>query len=112
MRSALKGCIIQTKNTTLAAWALSVNQREAAHQISPTRCRCLQNRITAAACGCEANSGGRRGILVGTPDEFFRREATKRGFTLPSLVAVRGGDGLPSQDAVYVQVREDHRKRR
>ncbi len=43
----------------------------------------LENMEHRGACGCEENSGDGAGILVGTPDKFFRKEAKRLGFTLP-----------------------------
>ncbi len=43
----------------------------------------LENMEHRGACGCEATSGDGAGILVATPDKFFRKEAKRLGFTLP-----------------------------
>ena len=43
----------------------------------------LENMEHRGACGCEPTSGDGAGILVATPDKFFRKEARRLGFTLP-----------------------------
>ncbi|MFT3786238.1 MAG: glutamate synthase-related protein [Tepidisphaeraceae bacterium] len=43
----------------------------------------LENMEHRGACGCESDSGDGAGILVGTPDKFFRKEAARLGFKLP-----------------------------
>src|SRR5215203_1677599 len=43
----------------------------------------LENMNHRGACGCESDSGDGAGIMVSTPDKFFRREAMKWGFKLP-----------------------------
>ncbi len=43
----------------------------------------LENMNHRGACGCEVDSGDGAGILVSTPDKFFKREAMKWGFKLP-----------------------------
>src|ERR1700749_1777752 len=43
----------------------------------------LENMNHRGACGCEEDSGDGAGIMVTTPDKFFRREALKWGFKLP-----------------------------
>src|SRR5689334_22243798 len=43
----------------------------------------LENMNHRGACGCEQDSGDGAGIMVATPDKFFRREAMKWGFKLP-----------------------------
>src|SRR5262245_16132793 len=43
----------------------------------------LENMNHRGACGCEPDSGDGAGILVATPDKFFRREARRLGFKLP-----------------------------
>ncbi|HVT91073.1 MAG TPA: glutamate synthase large subunit [Tepidisphaeraceae bacterium] len=43
----------------------------------------LERMNHRGACGCEANSGDGAGIMVATPDKFFRREARRLGFKLP-----------------------------
>jgi glutamate synthase domain-containing protein 2/glutamate synthase domain-containing protein 1/glutamate synthase domain-containing protein 3 len=45
----------------------------------------LENMNHRGACGCEENSGDGAGIMVATPDKFFRREAVKWGFKLPKF---------------------------
>jgi glutamate synthase domain-containing protein 2/glutamate synthase domain-containing protein 1/glutamate synthase domain-containing protein 3 len=43
----------------------------------------LENMNHRGACGCEPDSGDGAGILVATPDKFFRRKAGELGFKLP-----------------------------
>jgi glutamate synthase (NADPH) large chain len=43
----------------------------------------LENMNHRGACGCEPDSGDGAGIMVHTPDKFFRRECRKLGFDLP-----------------------------
>ncbi|HEY7090834.1 MAG TPA: glutamate synthase large subunit, partial [Tepidisphaeraceae bacterium] len=43
----------------------------------------LENMNHRGACGCEPDSGDGAGILMATPDKFFKREAKKWGFKLP-----------------------------
>src|SRR3954453_498906 len=43
----------------------------------------LENMSHRGACGCEPDSGDGAGIMVGTPDKFFRRKAGELGFKLP-----------------------------
>ncbi|HEY1628528.1 MAG TPA: hypothetical protein VGF52_01645, partial [Tepidisphaeraceae bacterium] len=45
----------------------------------------LENMNHRGACGCESDSGDGAGIMVATPDKFFRREAVKWGFKLPKF---------------------------
>ncbi|MEM8874381.1 MAG: glutamate synthase central domain-containing protein, partial [Planctomycetota bacterium] len=43
----------------------------------------LENMEHRGACGCEPNTGDGAGIMVATPDKFFRRKAGELGFKLP-----------------------------
>src|SRR5450755_1481363 len=43
----------------------------------------LENMHHRGGCGCEPDSGDGAGIMVGTPDKFFRRKAAELGFKLP-----------------------------
>jgi glutamate synthase (NADPH) large chain len=45
----------------------------------------LENMSHRGACGCEPDSGDGAGILVNTPDKFFRRKCGELGFKLPKL---------------------------
>jgi glutamate synthase (NADPH) large chain len=56
---------------------------KASHQIVSDALQMLENMNHRGACGCEENSGDGAGILVQTPDSFFRREAKKLKITLP-----------------------------
>ena len=54
------------------------------HQIVGDALQMLENMDHRGACGCEENSGDGAGILVRTPDAFFRRECKKMNVTLPA----------------------------
>jgi glutamate synthase domain-containing protein 2/glutamate synthase domain-containing protein 1 len=43
----------------------------------------LENMGHRGACGCETDSGDGAGIMISTPDKFFRRKAGELGFKLP-----------------------------
>ncbi len=43
----------------------------------------LENMNHRGGCGCEPDSGDGAGIMVSTPDKFWRKEASKLGFKLP-----------------------------
>ena len=43
----------------------------------------LENMHHRGACGCEPDSGDGAGIMVQTPDKFFRRKAAELGFKIP-----------------------------
>jgi glutamate synthase domain-containing protein 2/glutamate synthase domain-containing protein 1/glutamate synthase domain-containing protein 3 len=43
----------------------------------------LENMNHRGACGCEPDSGDGAGIMVRTPDKFFRKEAGRLGIKLP-----------------------------
>ena len=45
----------------------------------------LTNMEHRGACGCEPNTGDGAGILVQTPDEFFRKKCRELGFDLPEF---------------------------
>jgi glutamate synthase (NADPH) large chain len=53
------------------------------HSIVEQALKVLINLLHRGACGCEANTGDGAGILIQMPDRFFRREASRLGFTLP-----------------------------
>ncbi len=55
----------------------------ASHQIVSDALLMLENMNHRGACGCEEDSGDGAGLLVQTPDKFFRREAAKLNITLP-----------------------------
>ncbi len=56
---------------------------KASHQIVSDALQMLENMNHRGACGCEEDSGDGAGILVKTPDEFFRKELKKLKITLP-----------------------------
>src|SRR5918992_3694882 len=45
----------------------------------------LENMNHRGACGCEPDSGDGAGIMVRTPDKFFRKVARKLGIKLPPV---------------------------
>ena len=53
------------------------------HAIVRQACQVLINLLHRGACGCEPNTGDGAGILLQTPDRFFRRECARLGITLP-----------------------------
>ena len=59
---------------------------KASHQIVSDALLMLENMNHRGACGCEENSGDGAGILVQTPDAFFRREAKGTAAFIPSAV--------------------------
>jgi glutamate synthase (ferredoxin) len=54
------------------------------HAIVRQALQVLINLLHRGACGCEPNTGDGAGILLQTPDRFFRRECAKLGITLPA----------------------------
>jgi glutamate synthase domain-containing protein 2/glutamate synthase domain-containing protein 1/glutamate synthase domain-containing protein 3 len=58
---------------------------QASHQIVSDALLMLENMNHRGACGCEEDSGDGAGIMVKTPDSFFRRECKKLNITLPPL---------------------------
>ncbi|MGN6727405.1 MAG: glutamate synthase large subunit, partial [Tepidisphaeraceae bacterium] len=67
----------------------------------------LENMEHRGAVGCEPDSGDGCGILVGTPDKFFRREATKLGFKLPKAGEYAVGMCFFPKDLVARRVCEE-----
>src|SRR5688572_20483662 len=55
------------------------------HKIVTDALTMLENMNHRGACGCEPDSGDGAGILVRTPDKFFRRECRKLNIKLPKL---------------------------
>jgi glutamate synthase domain-containing protein 2/glutamate synthase domain-containing protein 1/glutamate synthase domain-containing protein 3 len=53
------------------------------HQVVSDALKMLENMNHRGACGCEEDSGDGAGIMVKTPDSFFRRECKKLNITLP-----------------------------
>ncbi|MCC6236970.1 MAG: glutamate synthase large subunit [Dehalococcoidia bacterium] len=53
------------------------------HQIVRDGLLALENLNHRGACGCEVNTGDGAGILIQTPDEFFRHECARLGIHLP-----------------------------
>ncbi|HZN67808.1 MAG TPA: glutamate synthase large subunit, partial [Tepidisphaeraceae bacterium] len=53
------------------------------HKIVSDALLMLENMNHRGACGCEPDSGDGAGIMVRTPDKFFRKEAARLGIKLP-----------------------------
>ncbi len=70
------------------------------HQIVRDALKMLENMDHRGGCGCEENSGDGAGILVRTPDAFFRRECKKLNITLPTAGQYGVGMMFLPQDAV------------
>ncbi len=71
------------------------------HQIVADALAMLHRMDHRGGCGCEANSGDGAGIMVGTPDAFFRAQCKKRKIKLPPFGQYGVGMVFLSQDAVY-----------
>ena len=56
----------------------------ASHDIVRRGLDMLENMNHRGACGCEPDTGDGAGIMVATPDAFFRRRAGEIGFELPA----------------------------
>jgi glutamate synthase domain-containing protein 2/glutamate synthase domain-containing protein 1/glutamate synthase domain-containing protein 3 len=54
------------------------------HQVVTDALQMLENMNHRGACGCEEDSGDGAGILVKTPDLFFRAECKNLGINLPA----------------------------
>jgi glutamate synthase domain-containing protein 2/glutamate synthase domain-containing protein 1/glutamate synthase domain-containing protein 3 len=70
------------------------------HQIVSDALQMLENMNHRGACGCEEDSGDGAGILVQTPDAFFRRECGRLNFTLPPAGQYGVGMIFLPQDAI------------
>jgi glutamate synthase domain-containing protein 2/glutamate synthase domain-containing protein 1/glutamate synthase domain-containing protein 3 len=55
------------------------------HQIIRQGLQVLENLEHRGACGCDPDTGDGAGMIVQTPDRFFRREADRLGFDLPEF---------------------------
>ncbi len=53
------------------------------HKIVRQGLQVLENLEHRGACGCDPETGDGAGMIVQTPDRFFRREAERLGFDLP-----------------------------
>src|SRR5262249_33297554 len=53
------------------------------HDLVQKALQILVNLEHRGACGCEKNTGDGAGILLQTPDRFFRKEWATLGMTLP-----------------------------
>ncbi len=53
------------------------------HKLVLDALQILENMEHRGAVGCEPNSGDGAGVLLATPDKFFRKEADRLGFKLP-----------------------------
>jgi glutamate synthase domain-containing protein 2/glutamate synthase domain-containing protein 1/glutamate synthase domain-containing protein 3 len=76
------------------------------HQIVADALKMLENMNHRGACGCEEDSGDGAGILIKTPDAFFRRECKKLNITLPPVGQYGVGMIFLPQDAVQRHICE------
>src|ERR1700733_7199746 len=53
------------------------------HEIVQKGIQILINLTHRGACGCDPETGDGAGVLIQIPHEFFARECSKLGFTLP-----------------------------
>ena len=58
-------------------------KNKASHDLVDKALTMLEAMEHRGACGCEPDSGDGSGILVATPDKFFRKQAKRLGFPLP-----------------------------
>ena len=70
------------------------------HDIVVKGITALKNMEHRGAAGAEVNSGDGAGILIQTPDRFFRAVLAEDGITLPSLGRYAAGMAFLPQDAV------------
>ncbi len=56
---------------------------KSSHKLVQSAIEILENMEHRGAVGCDPNSGDGAGILMATPDKFFRKQAEKLGFKLP-----------------------------
>ncbi len=78
-------------------------QGRKSHQIVTQALTVLDNLRHRGACGCEVNTGDGAGILMQIPHEFFKKEAKKAGYELPTPKEY--GVGM-----VFLPRRDDWRK--
>ncbi|MCP4123205.1 MAG: glutamate synthase large subunit [Bacteroidetes bacterium] len=64
----------------------------ASHGIVKDAITMLENMEHRGACGCEENTGDGAGILIGIPDEYYRKECKSLNIKLPE--AGRYGTGI------------------
>ncbi|HWR53768.1 MAG TPA: glutamate synthase large subunit [Bryobacteraceae bacterium] len=57
---------------------------EKSHEIILKGIQILVNLTHRGACGCDPETGDGAGLLIQIPHEFFSRECTRLGFTLPN----------------------------
>src|SRR3989338_4371425 len=55
------------------------------HEIVRNGIQILENLTHRGACGCDPETGDGAGILIQTPDKFFRKECGKINIDLPPL---------------------------
>ncbi len=71
---------------------------QSSHRIVASALEVLENMTHRGACGCEPDSGDGAGILVKTPDKFFRTKAGELGIALPPLGQYAVGQIFLPQD--------------
>src|ERR1043166_5875804 len=69
------------------------------HEIIRQALTILINLRHRGACGCEVNTGDGAGILLQTPDKFFRKVAPAAGVKLPAFGEYGVGMLFMPQDA-------------
>jgi len=68
------------------------------HDIIRSGIQILENLSHRGACGCDPETGDGAGILIQTPDTFFRKECAKINIDLPALGNYAAGNVFLPQD--------------
>ncbi|MCB1020226.1 MAG: hypothetical protein KDC27_09870, partial [Acidobacteria bacterium] len=74
-------------------------QGRPSHKIVEQGVEVLVNLTHRGACGCDPDTGDGAGLLVQIPDLFFRKEADRLGFALPTKGQYGVGMMFLSKDA-------------
>ncbi len=77
------------------------------HKLVDQALEILEHMEHRGATGCESNSGDGAGILVSTPDKFFRKAAAQLGITLPKKGEYAVGMCFFPSDAAARKLCED-----
>ncbi|HEY0008239.1 MAG TPA: hypothetical protein VGB55_05920, partial [Tepidisphaeraceae bacterium] len=80
---------------------------KASHKLVTQGLEILENMEHRGAVGAEPDSGDGAGILLGTPDKFFRRECAKLGFKLPKAGEYAVGMCFLPKDLVARRICEE-----
>ena len=75
---------------------------EQSHEIILKGLQILINLAHRGACGCDPETGDGAGILIQIPHQFFARECSELGFTLPP-------PGVYGVGMVFLPVEPSHR---